>query len=167
MHDAAMSFVVEALTELKFRNGGKAICEIGSRDVNGSVRPLFAGCDFYVGVDVRGGRGVDVVADGADYGQPEAFDLVISTETLEHTPNAQAICENALRILKPGGAFIVTAASPLRAPHGVDGGDVSGEFFQGIAEEDLVLWLAGFASVTLESNQAAGDVYACAIKAGR
>lgn len=166
MHDAALSFVVEALIGLAFQNGGKAICEIGSRDVNGSVRPLFAGCEVYVGVDVRGGSGVDVVADGADYGQPESFDLVLSTETLEHAIDAREIVLNAYRILKPGGTFIVTCAAPNRAPHGNDGGDVRGEFYQGVDMEALKGWFseAGFDPHTVRWNVEAGDVYGVAHK---
>lgn len=166
MHDAAMSFVVEALNDLKFQNGGKAICELGSLDVNGSVSPLFAGCAFYVGVDVRGGRGVDVVANAAHYGEPNAFDLVVSTECLEHALDARNIVLNAYRILKPGGACIVTAAAPNRAPHGNDGGDVSGEFYQGIDIEVLKEWFseAGFDPHTVRWNVAAGDVYGVAHK---
>ncbi|MBV6425161.1 MAG: hypothetical protein NAOJABEB_02975 [Steroidobacteraceae bacterium] len=166
MHDAAMNYVVETLTALKFQNGGKAVCELGSCDVNGSVRPLFAGVAMYVGVDRRGGRGVDVVADGADYGEPEAFDLVISTETLEHAPNAAAVVANAARILKRGGHFVMTAAGEGRAPHGNDGGDVSGEYYANIHRDDLADWLAASFGehYAIVENPNAGDIYARATK---
>ena len=63
--------------------------EIGSYDVNGSVRPLVAVLKprEYIGVDLRPGPGVDVVCDacsGALADRYGRFDIVIATETLEH-----------------------------------------------------------------------------------
>ena len=64
---------------------GKRVLEVGSLDINGSVRPLFENCN-YTGIDLGEGRGVDVVAHVTDYHRLDdnEFDVVISTETLEH-----------------------------------------------------------------------------------
>lgn len=170
MHDAAMNYVVRTLDALDFRNPKKSVLEIGSRDVNGSVRPLFAGAASYTGIDVRAGHGVDEVANGEHYGEPEAFDLVITTEVLEHCRHAKALCANALRILKPGGVFILTAAGDDRPQHGNDGGDVSDEFYRNVSEAQLSEWLTPFedsgGTVTIEVNERDHDIYACATKPG-
>ena len=57
-----------------------AVLEIGSYDVNGSIRSLFD-TEHYVGVDLVAGPGVDVVADGQSVDYPDAtFDVVLSCE---------------------------------------------------------------------------------------
>lgn len=168
MHPAAMNAVVRILDAHKFKNPKKAICEIGSFDVNGSVRPLFGGCDKYVGVDTRAGAGVDEVADGATYGRASAFDVVITTETLEHAPEPEAIVANAFRILKPGGLVVITAAAPGRDPHNCDGSGPprESETYANVDPVDLTTWLkdAGFEKVKVELNERDRDVYAHAVK---
>ena len=68
-----------------------AVLEVGSRNVNGSVRDILAPLvSRYVGCDLEAGDGVDVVADATrltDVFPPESFDVVISTEMLEHVPD--------------------------------------------------------------------------------
>ncbi len=62
------------------------VLEVGSLDINGSIRQFFVGCD-YVGVDLGEGRGVDVVARGEELDYPDdSFDVVASCECFEHNP---------------------------------------------------------------------------------
>lgn len=166
MHDAAKAFVIRAIEELHVDPDGAVVAELGSYNVNGSVRDLFEGCKSYTGVDVRKGPGVDVVEDGGTWGRANSCDVVVSTETLEHAPDPAAIIANAGRILKPGGVVIVTAAGPDRPPHGGDGGAVGDEHYGNIDPGDLRRWLhaAGFRGVHVERNpvQYHDDVYAYA-----
>lgn len=136
--------------------------ELGSRNVNGSVRPLFAGAE-YVGIDWTGGDGVDVVADAGAW-RPEVanFDCVVSTECLEHAPDGAAICRTAFESLVAGGIFILTAAGPNREPHGVNGTPVGGEFYANVYPEDLTCWLAPFGLSRIEV--VGEDIYATAVK---
>lgn len=95
-----------------------SVLEIGSYDVNGSVRQFFSGAD-YVGVDLCTGPGVDVVGDGhsVDFGV-DRFDLSISCECFEHNPQWVETFLNMVRMTKPGGVVIVTCASTGRREHG-------------------------------------------------
>ena len=161
MHQAAYQFVQSKTDGVSFQ--GKRILEIGSYIVNGSVRPLFGGAD-YTGTDVRGGPGVDVVTDCADYDGGAAFDVVVSTETMEHMANPHALIECAYRALKPGGMLILTAAGPRRPHHGIDGGDVRDEPYGNITPEMLAVMLDGWKRVEIVHNDAAHDVYATARK---
>lgn len=54
------------------------VLEIGSLNINGSVRDFFTNCQ-YLGIDIAPGRGVDVVCEGQRYDAPDnSFDQVIS-----------------------------------------------------------------------------------------
>jgi SAM-dependent methyltransferase len=94
------------------------ILEIGSLDINGSVRSFFDGCD-YLGIDVAAGPGVDLVCQGQDYdGADASFDTVVSCEVMEHNPWWRETFLNMLRVCKPGGLVIMTCASTGRPEHG-------------------------------------------------
>ena len=166
MHPAAYEFAQSAAAPLDL--AGANVLEIGSFIVNGSVRPLFAGAASYVGIDVRGGPGVDAVIAAADYDGAGAFDVVVSTETMEHMPRPQDVIECAARALKPGGVLILTMAGPKRPHHGIDGGDVRDEPYGNITPDALAAMLAhGWTHVKVVHNEDAHDVYATARKAGK
>lgn len=145
MHPEAREFIANARREL-------SILEIGSFNVNGGIRDLFAGWD-YLGIDLEAGPGVDIVADGATFETPKRFDVVASCEAFEHTENWREIVANAHRLLKPGGLFIGTAAGPGRAPHNCDGNPADGsEFYANVEPGELlsVLNAAGFREVVVD-----------------
>ena len=75
---------------------GVSVFEIGSADINGSVRSYFQPTD-YVGVDLMSGPGVDVVGQGEDVRLDREFDVAVSTECLEHNPKYFETFENMLR----------------------------------------------------------------------
>lgn len=99
--------------------GAPRVLEVGSFDVNGSVRPLFGNRgprEGYFGIDGRMGPGVDVIWDietgplsliGA-----APFDVVVSTEMLEHTPHPWRAVENMAASLTPRGWLILTTRGP-------------------------------------------------------
>lgn len=99
-----------------FKN--KKVLDIGSLDINGSNRSLFENCD-YVGIDVGEGKNVDVVSVGHLYNGPDnEYDTIISTEVFEHDMFYPQTIQNVMRMLKPGGLFLFTCASPGRPEHG-------------------------------------------------
>jgi SAM-dependent methyltransferase len=159
MHAAAYGFVLRIVRDLP--TVPLRVVEIGAREINGSLRPLFPGCR-YTGVDIEKGDGVDVVADGATWLPDEPADVVVCCEVLEHAPQAEAVVANLLRMVRPGGLLIITAAGPGRAAHsGVDGGPPrEGEHYRNIPPEELVGWLAGLPILNLEADQIWGDVRA-------
>jgi SAM-dependent methyltransferase len=94
------------------------LLEIGSLDVNGSVRACFPGASPYVGIDLAPGRAVDVVASGHDFGRDASFDAVVTTECLEHDPGWRETLANIERVLRPAGVLILTCATTGRHEHG-------------------------------------------------
>lgn len=92
---------------------GYRVVEIGSQDVNGSLRSVSpAGVD-YVGVDFVPGRGVDVVLEDP-YALPfpdASVDCCLSSSVFEHSEMFWLLFLEILRILKPGGLFYMNAPS--------------------------------------------------------
>jgi SAM-dependent methyltransferase len=164
MHSEALGFLRSCAK--KFRQPGAAVLDIGSRDVNGSPRPLFDWAAAYVGLDVRSGKGVDVVMDARAFHGMGFFDIAISAETLEHEAEPEIILQCAWRALKPGGTLILTAASIGRLPHNCDGveGSFPGEHYANIHPYRLRNLLADWKDVIITFNGAHGDVYATARK---
>jgi SAM-dependent methyltransferase len=96
------------------------VLEIGSLDINGSVRTFFSGCE-YTGLDVAEGEGVDVVCEGQKYDAPDAsYDVVISCEVMEHNPYWSETFQNMIRLCHPGGLVIMTCATVGRPEHGTE-----------------------------------------------
>jgi len=120
MHRAAYQYVARAV---EFWGPFARVVEIGSLDLNGSVRPLFATAGTYIGVDVQPGPGVDQVVDPAlTWNPPRLVDAVVCCEVLEHVEAWPTIVAAARRWLRPEGLLILTAAGPGRRPHsGIDG----------------------------------------------
>ena len=89
------------------------IVEIGSQDVNGSLRSCCPKGFEYIGVDFVEGRGVDLILEDP-YKLPfeaESVDLVLSSSCFEHSEMFWVMYLEILRILKPGGLFYLNAPS--------------------------------------------------------
>lgn len=95
---------------------GRTVLEVGSLDVNGSLRPvaLDRGASRYVGVDLQAGPGVDIVCRAErlieQFGS-NAFDLVISTELLEHAEPWRLVIHHLKTVVKPQGLLLITTRS--------------------------------------------------------
>ena len=100
------------------------ILEIGSYDVNGTIREVFAGHRDYVGVDLTPGPGVDRVGYGHEVDDPDAsYDLAISGECFEHDPMWRETFTTMVRLTRPGGLVAFSCASRGRPEHGTQRSD--------------------------------------------
>lgn len=118
MTPEVMTFAAGCLDAIAF-DGGRVL-EIGSRDVNGSVRSLIGDvATSYLGVDIVPGPGVDAIR---DYSKPGAvagtFDLVVCTEVLEHVRHWQQMAHNLFVSVATGGHLLVTTVGPGFVRHG-------------------------------------------------
>lgn len=169
MHAEAFAFLRTVIGWLPGTSGLRVL-EFGAHDVNGSPRSLFIPQHYpniqYWGVDPWPGAGVDVVCRAQDFNGNEAFDVVISAETMEHDADWRGQIDAAWRALSPGGKFIMTAAAEPRKPHRCDGaeGDMQGEHYANIDPAELRRALAKWADYDVQHNRAHGDVYAWAVK---
>ncbi len=113
MHDSVRRF-----GELMLNWGtvhGARILEVGSLDVNGSLRGwcVSQGCKEYVGTDMREGPNVDVVCAAEDLGDHSLgmFDVVVCTEMLEHAEAWRAALMGVKSSVRVGGHLLLTTRS--------------------------------------------------------
>lgn len=95
---------------------GRRVIEVGSMNVNGSVRAGLEalGPAKYVGVDLGEGPGVDQVCPAdrlLERFGPKSFDLVVSTEMLEHVLDWRTAVENLKGLVADGGHLLITTRS--------------------------------------------------------
>src|SRR2546426_1965120 len=107
-------FGFRALTAKDVTN--KRILEVGSRSVNGSLRQIVESLmpNEYTGVDLEPGPGVDMIC-GVErvvktFGQA-SFDVVISTELLEHVLDWRSAISNIKMVCRRDGLIVLTTRS--------------------------------------------------------
>lgn len=121
MHASVMTFLREAILPEEIR--GKDLLEVGAQDVNGSPREVLIPYlpKTYIGIDFGPGRGVDIVMDVKflvqRFGQ-SAFDVVVSTEMLEHAQDWRMAVDQMKAVLRPKGRLILTTRGPGFPFHG-------------------------------------------------
>jgi len=143
------------------------VLECGSYNINGSVRGLFHAAE-YIGIDYRDGPGVDTVAFAHEYADRPAgyFDVAISTEMLEHDPHWRESLAGMARLLRPGGAMVVTCAGPGRREHHPECSP-DGTYYRNLSPGDLAAELteaAGWTNVRFEQEVNHHDTYALAFR---
>jgi hypothetical protein len=161
MHQQAFEWIAAQVA--RSARPAPSVLEIGSLDINGSVRPLFPGASHYHGLDLVAGDGVDEVADAATWTPPRTYDVVVSAEVLEHAPAWRANHTMMWAATAPGGLLFMTCAADPRAPHSaVDGWDVrDGEYYANVGAADVRSLIAGWDAPDWSVERAAdrGDLY--------
>lgn len=90
-----------------------ALLDVGSMDVNGSLRTSAPSSYRYIGIDSAPGNGVDIVLDDP-YRFPfeaERFDAVVCTSCMEHDSFFWLTFLECVRVLKVGGHFYLNVPS--------------------------------------------------------
>jgi SAM-dependent methyltransferase len=139
------------------------VLEVGSLDINGSIRLFFENCD-YLGVDLGEGRGVDMVAKGEELDFPDgAFDTTASCECFEHNEKWAKTFQNMVRMTRPGGLVFFTCATTGRPEHGTrrttpQDAPFCGDYYRNLVAED-------FYSLSNFTNTYGARVCPCASRA--
>ena len=84
MHDTAYEIGGKFLK--LYGRAGQTILDLGSYNVNGTLKDFQPRDSFYVGADLASGMGVDVVVSSALAlpFAPGSFDIILSTSAFEH-----------------------------------------------------------------------------------
>jgi len=121
-HISVIEFFIEYTEPKEFE--GKRVLEVGSKYINGSVRPFierFLKPKEYIGIDIEPGKFVDIVLPAEkiiDYFGKESFDVIIATELLEHVMDWRLVISNLKEALKRGGYIYITTRSKGFPYHG-------------------------------------------------
>lgn len=113
MHDTALHFAQKFFETYTKANSDLFIAEIGSLDVNGSLRSVAPSGSRYVGLDFVAGAGVDRILDDP-YQLPfedQSVDVMVSSSCFEHSEFFWLLFQEILRTLKPNGLFYLNAPS--------------------------------------------------------
>lgn len=140
MHTEVRQFLSRVRRTYPLRFIAKRVLEVGSLNINGSAREYFYFCE-YTGIDIGEGDGVDIVIPAHEYdvtrmgtprdygtrwdpfdmraaGSPRRFDVVVSTEMLEHDVYWKESLTQMYENLERGGLMVFTCAGPDRPEHG-------------------------------------------------
>jgi SAM-dependent methyltransferase len=151
------------------------VFEVGSQNINGTVRDFFPNAREYLGIDLGMAPDVDWVIPGELAELSDGWaDIVISTECFEHCDNWHLVFLNMARILASGGLFVFTSAGTGRAAHGtIDSDEYSSPFTTSYYKNLDVDQVAEkiklgcyFDSHGFEVNSKSGDLYFWGIRSG-
>lgn len=182
MHQSVYNFVRDVAVPSIRPMEGLRVLEVGSLDVNGTVRDLFEGCDEYIGIDIQRGPGVDAVCsshnmrvlarpigtevwgvwDGAfvEVVKSDYFDVLVSTEVLEHDPAFWESFAQYNRVLKPGGWLIVTCRGIDFPKH-----DYPSDYYRFTTSAlEYLFQVFGFDAVVIEEDSQCSGVLALGTK---
>jgi len=141
-HSAQQSFCSRTSEAHPKSFNGVKVLEIGSLNINGTVRDYFSDC-VYTGSDVNKGKDVDIVSRTKDLPFEESsFDTIISAECFEHDSEYNESIIKIMGLLKEGGLFVFTCATTGRPEHGTlrsDGDDYGPEsgYYKNLVESDF------------------------------
>jgi SAM-dependent methyltransferase len=146
-HPEQLAFLALVASRNAHVVGGGRVLEIGSYDVNGTVRGQFGASREYVGVDLTNGPGVDRVVLGHEVDEEDgSFDVTLSGECFEHDPHWRQTFTNMVRLTRPAGLVTFTCASMGRPEHGTARTDpamspgtraVGLDYYRNLGEDDF------------------------------
>lgn len=111
MHDTALKNA-KLFIEKYVTIPNPKVLDVGSMDVNGTIRDLFPGGTRYVGADIETGPNVDTVIFRDKINLPaNTFDYVVSSSCFEHSDFFWITFVEMVRVCKIGGYIYVNAPS--------------------------------------------------------
>lgn len=172
-HPEQMNFVKELKNKFSNYFVNSKILEIGSLNVNGTIRKFFENCE-YIGVDVGSGKCVDVVCEGQKLNYPDnSFDTTASCECFEHNPFWLETFINMHRMTKLNGLLFFTCATIGRKEHGTNKHKKNNcpltewDYYKNLEEKDFKEKLnfeSMFSEYSFEKNTKRHDLYFYGIK---
>jgi len=142
-HPEQMKFVGSVAQRFPEHFRASRVVEVGSLNINGSVRQFFEQPVFYVGCDLGPGPGVDIVCRGHKLPfTNNKFDVAISCECFEHDKHWQLTFQRMIDLVKPGGLVVFSCATTGRAEHGTTksapyDAPFTNDYYKNLTEQDF------------------------------
>ena len=146
----------------------QTILEVGSQNINGSIRDFFSEQSTYLGIDIGPAQDVDLIIPGELIQLPTGWaDISVSTECFEHAKNWKDVLANMIRVTKPTGLVILTFAGFGRATHGTldsepESSPFTVSYYKNLVPDDIYQAIQigqYFSSHAFEVNSEAHDTY--------
>lgn len=123
MHDTAFRNAIHFYDKYcKQDIENKIVLDIGSCDVNGTLKPIFLKAKKYIGLDQCQGKNVDIVSPSHNIPlEDNSVDIIVSSSCFEHDTMFWITFKEMCRLVKPSGFIYINAPSngPYHA-HPVD-----------------------------------------------
>ena len=168
-HRQQKEFFKELATRFSDRfNSISRVLEVGSQNINGSVRQYFPNATEYLGIDLGLAPDVDWAIPGELVELPNGWaEVVISTECFEHCESWEKVFINMIRIAAPRSLIIITCASPGRPTHGtidseMDSSPFTPSYYKNLGTDEICQKIAlghYFTSHSFEINSLSSDLY--------
>jgi SAM-dependent methyltransferase len=90
-----------------------SILELGSYNVNGTLRDFQPKGSKWIGADIEAGPGVDVIINDTSAlpFEDSSFDYVVASSVFEHDPTFWSTFSEMVRVLKNGGSIYINSPS--------------------------------------------------------
>ena len=142
MHKEVKEFCERIKNQCPQNFKGKDVLDCGSLDINGNNRYLFTDCRYF-GIDIVHGRNVDQVTQVHLFKPEKPYDVVISTEMLEHDRNFTASLQHMFFLTTNGGLLLITAAGTNRPEHGTSAHNpvdspLTNDYYQNVTAKMIV-----------------------------
>jgi len=168
-HQQQLDFVQSVKDQFPEYFKGTKVLEVGSLNINGSVRQFFEP-DQYIGCDLGEGAGVDIVCQGHELPYPnESFDVVISCECFEHDKHWEKTFQKMIDLVRKGGLVIFSCATIGRAEHGTTrtspaDAPFTNDYYRNLREEDFNQFKSSFDSYRFSQCLSPRDLYFWGLK---
>lgn len=145
-HPAQQEYVRNLSKQFPQNFNNAKVLEVGSLDINGTMRSHFKDCD-YTGVDVAEGPSVDLVCEGQLVDHPDGtYDTTGSCNCFEHNPFWVETFQNMYRMTKKDGLVFITVPTTGAPEHGTSNAKPEDspltvgkgwEYYKNLTEEDF------------------------------
>ena len=171
-HLSQMDFVKRVKHQFSKSFSNTRVLEVGSFNINGSVRQYFTGCD-YLGVDIVEGKDVDLVGRAHELDIPKkSFDVAISCECFEHDKYWIETFMKMYASVKDDGLIVFTCATDGRPEHGTTAtspqdSPLTNDYYKNLNEQHFRTWFnldKMFKEYQFGTNANPNDLYFWGIK---
>jgi len=169
-HQAQSDFVSRVKARYPEMFTGTRVLEVGSLNINGSVRQFFDDSTEYGGCDLGEGPGVDLVCLAHELPFADGyFDVAISCECFEHDRHWQKTFQKMIDLVRDGGLVLFSCATTGRHEHGTTrtspaDAPFTNDYYRNLESWHFMPMVKKMVQFEFSENQSPRDLYFWGIK---